>query len=251
MSNRAKRMINRILSLGGLQLSRIQQPGRRTGYYPVAPTCQIPYLSTIYEEIFGTRTSGFFVEIGAYDGESFSNTSCLADRGWAGLLVEPVPEFAAKARHRHRHNQGVKVVEKAVGRTSAELEITIAGALSSVSGQMVAAYQDIDWARDSLAGSTRISVPQVTLDTLLTDQNVAPGFDVMVVDTEGYESEVMAGFALEQWRPKLMIIELADFHPDIRHRRDEDRAIGDRILGAGYGIIYKDAINTVFRRHSD
>lgn len=49
--------------------------------YPLDATCQIPHfknLSDIYVYIFGYKTDGLFVEVGAYDGESFSNTSGLA-----------------------------------------------------------------------------------------------------------------------------------------------------------------------------
>jgi len=42
---------------------------------------------------------GFFVEAGANDGITQSNTALLARyRGWRGLLVEPVPELAARCR---------------------------------------------------------------------------------------------------------------------------------------------------------
>ena len=51
---------------------------------------------------YRAASKGTFVEIGAYDGESFSNTSFLADLGWNGLYVEPVPKFAALCRARHR-----------------------------------------------------------------------------------------------------------------------------------------------------
>jgi hypothetical protein len=45
--------------------------------YPVAATCQVPFFHSIgdvYAFVFGYRTHGTFVEVGAYDGESFSNT---------------------------------------------------------------------------------------------------------------------------------------------------------------------------------
>jgi hypothetical protein len=38
------------------------------------------------------KRNGFFVEIGGYDGESFSNSLFLEkERGWSGLLVEANP----------------------------------------------------------------------------------------------------------------------------------------------------------------
>lgn len=46
-------------------------------------------LSSIYNFVFGYKTDGLFVEVGAYDGESFSNTSCLAGMLRAGGAVQP------------------------------------------------------------------------------------------------------------------------------------------------------------------
>src|SRR5579875_919295 len=49
------------------------------------------------------RDGGFFVEAGAHDGFTQSNTYWLERfRGWSGLLVEPVPLLAGLARRRRR-----------------------------------------------------------------------------------------------------------------------------------------------------
>ncbi|CAG0901790.1 unnamed protein product [Darwinula stevensoni] len=41
-------------------------------------------------ESFGDSKGGFFIEAGAYDGETFSNTLWLErERNWTGLLIEP------------------------------------------------------------------------------------------------------------------------------------------------------------------
>ncbi len=43
--------------------------------------------------------NGIFVEAGANDGQTQSNTAYFArHRGWRGLLVEPIPELAARCR---------------------------------------------------------------------------------------------------------------------------------------------------------
>lgn len=36
-------------------------------------------------------SSGFFLDIGAFDGVTLSNTRCLIELGWRGVLVEPAP----------------------------------------------------------------------------------------------------------------------------------------------------------------
>src|SRR5262245_29035772 len=61
------------------------------GTSAVSNSCQIPNLREQYESLGLSPHTGYFVEVGAFDGESFSNTSFLADQGWSGLYVEPVP----------------------------------------------------------------------------------------------------------------------------------------------------------------
>lgn len=41
-------------------------------------------------KIFG-ESEGRFLDIGAYDGKTFSNTLALIERGWSGVLIEPSP----------------------------------------------------------------------------------------------------------------------------------------------------------------
>lgn len=82
------------------------------------PKSQIPNLDSIYQKyftrFFGIPYQGFFVEVGAYDGESYSNTSGLADSGWNGLYIEPVFEYYNKCLIRHKNNS-VKVINCAIG----------------------------------------------------------------------------------------------------------------------------------------
>jgi hypothetical protein len=115
---------------------------RARGRYPVANTCQIPFfrdISDIYTFVFGYKTEGLFVEIGAYDGESFSNTSCLADVGWEGHYVEPVPRYADVCASRHAGNARVTVHRACVGETDGEdVNISMAGPFSSAVADEIA-----------------------------------------------------------------------------------------------------------------
>ena len=50
-------------------------------------------------------SGGFFVEAGAFDGYTQSNTYFLERaRGWRGLLIEPVPALAREARRERRRS---------------------------------------------------------------------------------------------------------------------------------------------------
>lgn len=46
----------------------------------------------IYKTFFETVIDGVFVDVGAEDGERFSNTKMFEDVGWTGLCIEPRPQ---------------------------------------------------------------------------------------------------------------------------------------------------------------
>jgi FkbM family methyltransferase len=59
-------------------------------------------------------TPGHFLDIGAFDGESFSNTCALVELGWSGVMVEPALEACAKLLKRHGNNPKVTIVHGVV-----------------------------------------------------------------------------------------------------------------------------------------
>ena len=90
---------------------------KRVQQYKRSKSCQIPTLSEIYQKEFKGKTSGIFVDVGAYDGHTFSNTWGLAVAGWRGVCFEPVPGYADQCREQYKYYPGVKVIEAAAGST--------------------------------------------------------------------------------------------------------------------------------------
>jgi FkbM family methyltransferase len=187
------------------------------------------------------------VEIGAYDGLLVSNTWGLAERGWAGLLIEPVPELAEACRKHYAHRERVEVHQVAIGAAEKLIEIQYAGALSTANSEAFREYSSVSWAKSSLT-TKKYVVQCQTLDQVLVQHNVTAGFELLVVDVEGFESEVFRGFRLDYWWPKMIIVELVDTHPDLVTTGSADAALGQQIVDTGYVVVYKDAINTVFVR---
>jgi FkbM family methyltransferase len=217
-------------------------------YRPFAD-CQVRGLDAIYNAAFGNLKHGVFVEIGAYDGQFVSNTCFLADLGWRGVYVEPIPEFAAACAERHQGNPDVSVVNAAAGKTVGTAELHVAGALTTRNDDLFSAYRNISWAKGVLS-DRKVTAPVTTLDRLLEDYKIPSGFELLVVDVEGAEPDVFAGFDLARWRPKMLIVELGDFHPDfveIEGIRKPAAELRKHTLQAGYTEVYVDSINTVFR----
>jgi hypothetical protein len=101
-----------VLFVGRTRLALVLPCSRACKRFVDPPTCQIPMfhsLSDVYRFLWGYSEVGTFVEVGGFDGQSFSNTCTLADVGWEGHYVEPIPEFAAQCKARHISNEGVKV----------------------------------------------------------------------------------------------------------------------------------------------
>ena len=233
-----------ILSRFGIEVRRL--PSRASGFYTPPKSCQISHLGYLYEVFFDRATDGTFVEIGAFDGITYSNTSCLAERGWAGLLVEPVPEFAAQCRRQYQDSPSIEIVEVAVGSEDALIETFVAGPLTTANPETLADYRSVPWSRKYADSASPIVVKQVTLDRLLREHKRLLPLDLLVVDVEGYEREVFDGFDLGQARPRMLIVELSDTHPQLTATRQSDGALLREIAASGYSVVFKDSINTVF-----
>lgn len=217
--------------------------------YMLSKTCQIPNLSQVYSTVFGKRQDGTFVEVGGYDGESFSNTSGLADCGWTGLYVEPVPGFAQLCSQRHAKNK-VLVAQRAIAETPGNATLYVGGSLTTLKKGHVDAYGEIDWAKGHHQGET-IQVRCDRLDTIMEKARVPKKFDLLVVDVEGFEPEVFRSFDLDVWQPRMMIVELEDGHQSFQSYADIVNPIKElraKILNSGYKELYKDQINTIFVR---
>ncbi len=165
---------------------------------------------------FGDRKS-YFVEVGANEPRARSQTFHLEQAGWTGVLIEPQPALAAQLRAQ----RSVKVFAVAcsspenAGRT---LPLHVAGPLSS-----------LDRARMAPGASPEalIEVPIRTLDSVLEEASAPEGFDFLSIDVEGHELEVLRGFDIARWRPRLLLLE--DHVADLSKHR--------ALKTAGYRII--------------
>jgi FkbM family methyltransferase len=161
---------------------------------------------------FNSRT-GYFVEVGANDPMLRSQTWHLEASGWTGVLIEPQPDLAERLRATRSalvfaaacsspHNAGSK------------LPLHVAGPLSSLNRKRMAPG----------------AVPEVsvrTLDSLLEEADAPVSFDFLSVDVEGHELEVLSGFDIGRWKPRLILLE--DHVADLSKHR--------YLCAAGYRLI--------------
>lgn len=219
------------------------------GQSPISPSCQVPDLRQRYRDLGLDQRAGFFVEIGGFDGEAFSNTSFLADQGWSGLYVEPVPVYAARIKVRHLFNR-IAVETAAIAEQVGILRLHDMGPLSTALDQVHEAYRTIEWSRPWTERAQPVEVRAETLATVLQRHRVPHDLQLMVIDVEGGEVPVVTALLESPWRPRVLIVELCDRHPDFSRSpdlQDAHAALRERLLQSGYREAYSDHINTIFR----
>jgi FkbM family methyltransferase len=222
--------------------------------YTVDKECQVENLPAIYKHVFGVRNTGYFVEVGAMDGQSHSNTCGLADMGWNGLYIEATADYARKCYDRHRKNK-VQVLRRAISDHTGTLRLHRANALTTADALTEDAYAAMDWSRGSLHHEYE-DVPCTTLDQTLVEFKAPTGFDLLVIDVEGHEQQVLDGFSIDVWRPKMIIIEIQDEHPEFLALPNaaefvaRSKRLRTIIEAAGYSLLYKNMINSVYVRQT-
>jgi len=164
-----------------------------------------PALDRLDEKVlaFLPSTPGVFVELGANDGYSYSNTYFLERMcGWRGVLIEPLPALHKICQRVRPRSQCFNLACVADDRTTS---VTIADAdvMSVTLGQ-----QDPEQERRRILGFARFAVPASTLSAIL-DQANEPNIDFASVDVEGAELAVLDGLDLTRHTPSILLVETA------------------------------------------
>ncbi len=217
--------------------------------YNIPLDCQVKNLDKIYEKYFGYPSYGTFVEVGAFDGQMVSNTSCLSDLGWGGVYIEPIYQYYLRCVERHKNNKNVAVLNCAVGKEETTKNIYVSDALTTMIDEYPDMYRQMDVFSDCNMQFVPATCEQFRLETILKDLNISQNFDILVVDVEGKETEVFESFDIDFWKPKMMIVELADNHPEFQIYNNvinDHRKLRKFIKSKDYLEIYSDHINTIF-----
>jgi FkbM family methyltransferase len=112
--------------------------------------------------------------------------------------VEPQPDFAEALRHERSARVFAVACSspKNVGRT---LPFYLAGWMSAL---------DVDRMAPGAGPQGMIEVRAMTLDQILVEAGAPAPIDFLSIDVEGHEIEVLHGFDLARWRPRVILIEI-------------------------------------------
>ena len=209
---------------------------------------QIPNIEFLFDFVF-QETIGTLIEIGAYNGLDFSNSLPLIRKSWTAHLIEPNPRLFRECVLNLMDFGNVSVHEFAISDKAGVSTIFDLGPISTLENSMREEFKNFSWATPHFTQEV-YSVKTVTLMDFLQNMAVEKDFELLIVDVEGHESQVFSTLFLSDFRPKMIIVELSDFHPSLHSKKQSHWKLSQQILNLGYDIIFKDSINTIFVKRS-
>lgn len=178
----------------------------------------------ISETYFKGDFKGFFVDIGAHDGITLSNTYFFeAERGWSGICVEPIPEVFAELRktrncicvegcvaNRSGDGQLLKVSHPVNAAPDCHIEM-LSGLQDKYDPRHLARIQRE--VAECHGTSELIPVKCYQFNELL-EKNGISHVNFLSVDTEGNEFDIISGIDFDRY--KIDVIAVEDNYGDSR-----------------------------------
>lgn len=213
-----------------------KQGNQQSSTKPLKFTSQFAEEIIIFDILEGI-SAGVFVEAGAYDGINLSTTYALEQAGWQGLLVEPNEKNANLCSERRLNS---KVEHCALGNMEATGFIEFTLAESEEGSPLSYVGSDQKHIERCKQADCRISTHKVVFTNLssLLEKNGFERVDFLSLDVEGMELDVLHGFAIHKFKPRLAMIEL-QFDP-------RDEAVTNYMKENGYTPIVKKECNLFF-----
>jgi FkbM family methyltransferase len=158
---------------------------------------------------FKNKRNGIFVDIGANDGISLSNTYYLEkELGWTGICFEPIPAIFEKL---DSNRDCIKIMAGVSDKESTEKFTFVDGPSHMLSG-MTKEYdqrhkQRIENEIKTLGGkAVEVDVKCVILNKILESHKIFD-IDYLSIDTEGNEFQILKTIDFDKFNIKVMTIE--------------------------------------------
>jgi FkbM family methyltransferase len=185
----------------------------------------------LVKRFFCSKPNGYYVDVGANEPIIQSQTYHLEQLGWKGLLLEPLPHYV-KLLKAQRTGTVVQYACSSPQNHNKILKLIVAGGHSTLNSNPIAL---------GTVSDETVGVTCRTLDSILEESGVKPGFEFISIDIEGHEMEMFKGFDLSKWKPKLVLLE----DHVINHQKH------NHMVSNGYQIIMRTGLNSWYVPQSE
>lgn len=192
--------------------------------------------------VLGEKRGGFFLDIGAFDGKSFSNTFLLEKKfGWKGICVEP----SDASFHRLQKNRACVCDNSLLWKEAADVDFIDAGEYGGVASELSEPYLRLLEKCLGVSRTSRVPVKRraSTVADLLRRHGVPACIDYVSIDTQGSEYEILQGFPFETHRFLVLTVE----HWNQAEKREKIRKL---LMEKGYVLAREVAYEDWYRHAS-
>lgn len=181
---------------------------------------------------------GTFIDIGANDGITFSNTRALAERSWKGILIEPDPDAFKRADALYEFYKGIYRYNYAIGNYNGKKILQKSSSLLKTGDTgLVSTFYASEMERfKSAVQYTPIEVQIYTWRTALNRWAIRK-FDFISMDCEGAELEILPDIDLTD--TKMICIE---WNGVPKLKTEYEKYLN------GFKLIYTSAENLIYAR---
>lgn len=194
------------------------------------------------EHIFHGKRNGVFIDVGAHDGISCSNSYFFEKNlNWTGICIEPIPEIF----QRLQKNRACICVEGCAYNKEGKVNFTrmhgYCEMLSGIDEEYNSQHKNRIESELTTMGGTKenLSVHSYTLDKLCKTHNITE-VDYLSIDVEGSEMSVLQGI---DWSS--LNIDIIDI--EVNYKEDEE-LITDFLNKQGYTLIKKLTGDNIYRK---
>jgi FkbM family methyltransferase len=200
--------------------------------------------------IFGNRKGVFFLQIGANDGASDDSIyPFVRINSWRGILVEPVKYLFDRLIANYSGVNGVAFENKALTEHDGK---QIFYRLKETADALPGWYDQIGSLKLDVVLSHQVAIPNIgdylveeeveciSFGTLVSRHGVT-AIDLILIDTEGYDLNILKTIDFDRFHPKLVIYEQ-------KHLSISDKAEASRLLRSKGYVVHSIGANNAATR---
>ncbi len=160
----------------------------------------------IIKTYFPTDFIGGCIDVGATDGVNINNTLHFEENGWYSLCIEPNPNFFKNLEKNRKHSLKLAISDH--NEDQCEFNVVNLNGINeeAISGlkideKLIQQHSMFDIKINKILCDVR------TLDYCIDNYYNYNSIDFVSIDTEGTELDVLKGFNINKWQPRLLVIE--------------------------------------------
>jgi len=187
----------------------------------------------IHQTYYKNSKPGVFVDIGANDGVTYSNTLFFEKTlGWKGVAIEPIPATFEKLKS----NRSCDTVNACVGPTDGEVEFLVIEGPSEMLSGIIDNYdaRHLERIKDSQEKhgdkTKKIMIPSLRLESIMKNTPFNK-IDYLNIDTEGGEFEILKSIDFSKY--EIDTISVENNYKETRFSKYMDSVGYDLVARAG------------------